>query len=166
MLSFYLRLDYFRICCSCGWGETVSELRPPTILLLIPHVTYEYGELRWDDIGRENRRTRNKTCPSATLSTANPTCTDSGANPGFCDEMPATDRLSHATALDCVTKCVRVGGHWFWFKNIHDPYKRRLLCAEDLITATWWQLMNPAEPVGTAVTRVTRVMEDSGSNPG
>jgi hypothetical protein len=29
---------------------------------------YEYGELRWEDIDRVNRRTRRKTCISATLS--------------------------------------------------------------------------------------------------
>ena len=30
----------------------------------------------------ENRSTRGKTCPSATLSTTNPTWTDPGSNPG------------------------------------------------------------------------------------
>jgi hypothetical protein len=28
---------------------------------------YEYGEARWNDTDRENRRTRSKTCPSATF---------------------------------------------------------------------------------------------------
>jgi hypothetical protein len=40
---------------------------------------------------RENRSTRRKTCPSATLSTTNPTWTDPGSNPGL--------RLSHGTDL-------------------------------------------------------------------
>jgi hypothetical protein len=39
-----------------------------------------------------------KTCPSATLSTKNPTWTDPGSNPGLRDEKPATNRLSHGTA--------------------------------------------------------------------
>jgi hypothetical protein len=43
----------------------------------------------------ENRRTRGKTCPSATLSTTNPTWTD----PGLRGERPATNRLSHGTAM-------------------------------------------------------------------
>jgi hypothetical protein len=43
----------------------------------------------------ENRSTRRKTCPSATLSTTNPTMTD----PGLRGERPATNRLSHGTAL-------------------------------------------------------------------
>jgi hypothetical protein len=34
-------------------------------------------------LARENRRTRRKTCPSATLSTTKPTWIDLGANPAF-----------------------------------------------------------------------------------
>jgi hypothetical protein len=37
----------------------------------------------------ENRRTRGKTCPSATLSTTNPTWTDLGSNPGPHGVWPA-----------------------------------------------------------------------------
>jgi hypothetical protein len=32
---------------------------------------YTAEDDRWNDVDRENRRTRRKTCPSATLSTAN-----------------------------------------------------------------------------------------------
>jgi hypothetical protein len=39
-----------------------------------------------------------KTCPSATLSTTNPTCPDPGSNPGRRGEKPATNRLSYSTA--------------------------------------------------------------------
>jgi hypothetical protein len=46
----------------------------------------------------ENRSTRGATCPSATLSTTNPTRTDPGSNLGLRDERPATNRLSHGTA--------------------------------------------------------------------
>jgi hypothetical protein len=46
----------------------------------------------------ENRRTREKNCPSATLSTTNPTWIDSGVNPGLRGERPATNDLSHGTA--------------------------------------------------------------------
>jgi hypothetical protein len=46
----------------------------------------------------ENRRTRGKTCPGATLSTTNPTWTDPGSNPGLRGGMPAANRLSHGTA--------------------------------------------------------------------
>jgi hypothetical protein len=50
----------------------------------------------------ENRSTRGKTCPSAALSTTNPTWTDPGSNPGLRGERPATNRLSHGT--DCVSR--------------------------------------------------------------
>jgi hypothetical protein len=39
-----------------------------------------------------------KTCPSATLSTTNPTWTDPGSNLGLRGERPAINRLSHGTA--------------------------------------------------------------------
>jgi hypothetical protein len=47
----------------------------------------------------ENRSTRRKTYPSAPLSTKNPKWTDPGSNPGLRGESPATNRLSHGTAL-------------------------------------------------------------------
>ena len=47
----------------------------------------------------ENRSTGRKTCPSATLSTTNLTSTELGLNPGLSDYRPATNRLSHDTAL-------------------------------------------------------------------
>ena len=47
---------------------------------------------------RENQSTPG-TCPSATLSTINLTWTDTGSNPGLRGERPATNRLSHGTAL-------------------------------------------------------------------
>jgi hypothetical protein len=65
-------------------SDYVSELLPLTDILFIPQMIYEYGERRWKDIDRENLRTRRKTCPSATLSTTNPTWIDMGANPGLC----------------------------------------------------------------------------------
>jgi hypothetical protein len=43
----------------------------------------------------ENRRTRRKTCPSATLSIINLTWIDPDANPGLRGERPATNLLSH-----------------------------------------------------------------------
>jgi hypothetical protein len=40
-----------------------------------------------------------KTCPSAALSTTNPTWTDLGLKTVLRCERPATNRLSHSTAL-------------------------------------------------------------------
>jgi hypothetical protein len=47
----------------------------------------------------ENRRTKRKTCPSATLSTTNPKWIDPGANPVLRGERPLTNDLSHGTAF-------------------------------------------------------------------
>jgi hypothetical protein len=47
----------------------------------------------------ENRTTRRETCPSASLSTTNPTWIDPVANPGLRGKRPATNDLSHGTAL-------------------------------------------------------------------
>jgi hypothetical protein len=47
---------------------------------------------------RENRNTRGKTCPIATLSTTNLMWTDPESKPGLRGERPATNRLSHGTA--------------------------------------------------------------------
>jgi hypothetical protein len=46
----------------------------------------------------ENRSTLRKTCPTATLSTTNPTWTDPGSNPGLRCERPATNRQRRGTA--------------------------------------------------------------------
>jgi hypothetical protein len=51
------------------------------------------------NLAGENRSTRGKTCPSANLSTTNSTWTDLGSNPGLRGESPATNRLTHGTAL-------------------------------------------------------------------
>jgi hypothetical protein len=45
----------------------------------------------------EKRSTRGKVCPTATLSTTNPTWTDPGSKPGLSGERPAPNRLSHGT---------------------------------------------------------------------
>ena len=50
----------------------------------------------------ENRSIRGKTCPTVTLSTTNPTWTDPGSNPGLHGERPASNRLSHGTALSVI----------------------------------------------------------------
>jgi hypothetical protein len=56
-------------------------------------------EQRWNETDRGKPKYSGKTCPSATLSTTNPTWTDPESNPGLRGERPATNRLSHGTAL-------------------------------------------------------------------
>jgi hypothetical protein len=52
-------------------------------------------EFSWEDTPRKRRGA----CPSATLTTINPTWTDEGANIGFCGERPANNCLSQGTVL-------------------------------------------------------------------
>jgi hypothetical protein len=49
-------------------------------------------EHRWNEIDR------GKPCPSATLSTTNPTWTEPVSDPGLRGGRPAANRLSHGTA--------------------------------------------------------------------
>jgi hypothetical protein len=60
---------------------------------------YEFGARRWNYIDRgKPKNSERKTCPSATLSTTNPTWIDPSVNPGLRGERPATNDLSHGTA--------------------------------------------------------------------
>jgi hypothetical protein len=54
---------------------------------------------RCNDIERKNRRAGRIILPSVTLSTTNPKWTDLGANPGFCDKNPASNRVRYGTAI-------------------------------------------------------------------
>jgi hypothetical protein len=53
------------------------------------------------------------TCTSATLSTINPTWTDPGSNPGLRGGRPATNRLSHGTALSLLSLLVSMFATYF-----------------------------------------------------
>jgi hypothetical protein len=63
---------------------------------------------RWNENWQGKLKYSEKICPSATLSTTNPTWPDLGANPGPRGGKTATNRLSYGTAMhvlslpDCV----------------------------------------------------------------
>jgi hypothetical protein len=70
---------------------------------LLTHITHSSDDMSLESDGGmiltgKNRKTRRKTCLSATLSTTNPTRIDPGGNPGLRGERPATNDLSHGTA--------------------------------------------------------------------
>jgi hypothetical protein len=52
----------------------------------------------------KNQRARRKSCPCVTLSTTNPTWTDTHANPGLRGERPTTNRLSHGMVISAHAK--------------------------------------------------------------
>jgi hypothetical protein len=53
----------------------------------------------WNEDWQGKPKYAEKTCPSATLSTTNPTWPDLGSNPGRRGGKPATNRLSYGAAL-------------------------------------------------------------------
>jgi hypothetical protein len=78
-----------------------STLGPPgTAAIYCPIVRApgdcDDGELlRWNEDWQGKPKYSEKTCPSATLSTTNPTWPDPGLNPGRRGGKPATNRLSY-----------------------------------------------------------------------
>jgi hypothetical protein len=99
----------------------------------------------------ENRRTRRKTCPSATLSTTKPTWIDPGANPGLRVERPATNDLSHDTAKQVCwpvgrdawlfhrdNACIPISlRFWCLFNDVVHYQLQRLLNFELVFTVMW-----------------------------
>jgi hypothetical protein len=74
----------------------------------------------------QNRSTGGKTCHSVTLSTTNPTWTDPGSNPGIRGERPATNRLSHGTALKphIIIHTIKIVSHMnlYTYSHIQSTY--------------------------------------------
>jgi hypothetical protein len=86
----------------------------------------------------ENRRNRRQICPSATLSTTNPSCINPGANSELRGERPATNRLSDGTArpiqyamahMYCL-KLSSVFGLWFWLWSHSSQFVFLFVCSK------------------------------------
>jgi hypothetical protein len=78
------------------WGLLCNPMMKMKMLIIFCPFPSNGARVEWYWQG-ENRSTRGKTCPSAILSTTNPTWTDPGSNPGPRGGRPATNRLSHGT---------------------------------------------------------------------
>jgi hypothetical protein len=78
----------------------------------------------------ENGSTPGKTCPSATLSTTNPTWTDPGSNPGLRSGRPAANRLSSLWPEKHYHCCETVVLDSFYVCDLHHS---RLTCAPVLL---------------------------------
>jgi hypothetical protein len=57
----------------------------------------------WNEDWQGKPKYLEKTCPSATLYTTNPTWPDPGLNPGRHGGKPATNRLSYGAAMHCLS---------------------------------------------------------------
>jgi hypothetical protein len=74
------------------WGFLCNPVMKMTMMIIIFHPFPSNGvPVEWNWLV--------KTCPSATLSTTNPTWTEPGSNPSLRGGRPAANRLIHGTAL-------------------------------------------------------------------
>jgi hypothetical protein len=84
------------------WGKTESlGTATTTGLLYQPQMIgdADCGETDGNEDWQGKPKYSEKTCPSATLSTTNPTWLDPGLNPGRRGGKPATNRLSYGAAI-------------------------------------------------------------------
>jgi hypothetical protein len=82
---------------------TITPLRRLFLLLQWGEATSIWNRGQWrGQLSFPSQRTRSNTCPSATLSTTNPTWTALGLNTGSRSVKPATNHLSYGKSLDTV----------------------------------------------------------------
>jgi hypothetical protein len=67
------------------------------LIIRTPDNRWVWGS-RWNENWQEKLKYSEKTCPSANLSTTNPTWHNLGSNPGRCGGKPATNRQRYGTA--------------------------------------------------------------------
>jgi hypothetical protein len=90
-------LTFFNFFNFVEWGETESTWYVGLYLSYCTSPGWVWSS-RWNQNFRGKPKYSEKTCPSATLSTTNPTWPDLGSNPGHHGGKPATNRLSYGTA--------------------------------------------------------------------
>jgi hypothetical protein len=99
--------------------DWVQLVRRPLVVLPALDDTWWVWSSRWNKDLQGKPKYSEKTCPSAALSTTNPTWPELGSNPGRRGRKPMTNRLSYGTAntdsklgtqssdsIDDVTVCV------------------------------------------------------------
>jgi hypothetical protein len=95
-----LLLYFFLFLVSWG-GVRLSPLGTSAVtnwpILPVPDDRWWVWSSQWNEYRQGKPRYSEETCPSATLSTTNPTWPDLGSNPGRRGGKPATNRLSYGT---------------------------------------------------------------------
>jgi hypothetical protein len=94
-------------CCTltCSFIASGVELSPlycSNFWPIVPAPDDRWGWLWsnwWNEDWQGKPKYSEKTCPSATMSTTNPTWPNPGSNPGLRDGKPASNRLSYGAAL-------------------------------------------------------------------
>jgi hypothetical protein len=72
---------------------------------------------RWNEDWQGKPKYSEKTCPSATLSTTNPTWPDPGSNPGRRGVKPSTNRLSYRAAESYKPISIRSSSYHYFSLN-------------------------------------------------
>jgi hypothetical protein len=101
IISFLVSWDGLRLS-PLGTSATNSPVVPA------PDDRWWMWSSRWNENWHGKPKYSEITCPSATLSTKNPTWPDLGSNTGPRCEKPAINRLSYGTAF---THCIGAGGY-------------------------------------------------------
>jgi hypothetical protein len=88
----------FLIFSGCGETESTWYVRHCWPIVPAPDDRWWLWSSWWNENWQGKPKDSEKPCPSATLSTTNPTWPDLGSNPGHRGGKPATNRLSYGTA--------------------------------------------------------------------
>jgi hypothetical protein len=95
-------LEYFYLFCYYSWwGETESTWNCGHYWPIVPAPEDRWMWLWsnwWNEVLQGNPKYSEKTCPSTTLCTTNPTEPDLDSNPGRLGGKPATNGLSYGAA--------------------------------------------------------------------
>jgi hypothetical protein len=102
-----------------GWGETESTWYVGHCWPIVPAPDDRWWPLwssRWNEYWQGKPKYSEKTCPSSTLSTTNPTWPDMGSNPGRRAGKPATNRLNYGTVVRprFLRLLIQCGMQWFF----------------------------------------------------
>jgi hypothetical protein len=96
ILSSFKISNSFLLVSWCG--VRLSPLGTSATIVAAPHDRWWVWSSRRNEIWQGNRIYSEKTCPSATVSTTNPTWPELGSNPGRRGGKPETNRLSYDAA--------------------------------------------------------------------
>jgi hypothetical protein len=96
LILYFSILSFFYNLCGGTLGTAAT-----TGLLYQPQTIGEgdCGENWWNEDWQGKPKYSEKACPSATLSTTNPTSLDPGLNPGRRGGKPPTNRLSYGASI-------------------------------------------------------------------
>jgi hypothetical protein len=90
---------------------------------------FKVMEHRWKEIDGENRSTRGKTCPSATLSTTNPTWIDPGSNV-FMLQVSETSRQDLTISVAVIVPTLRDDASAILLIMVKVRLRRHMLCTK------------------------------------